>query len=315
MKHNIFIDGSEGTTGLKILERFQGREDVNLLKLPEELRKDPEQPKIMLNQADYVFLCLPDDAAKEAVKMVENPKVKIIDASTAHRTHPEWVYGLPELSQSQFDKIASSGRVASPGCYPSGFISLIYPLISLGILPKEALISCFGLSGYSGGGKKTIAAYQNDPPAEFSSPRIYGLSLSHKHLKEMKMVTCLENNPIFTPVINDFYAGMLVSVPLASATLNGKKSAQEIQQVLSEYYQNQTMISVMPFQGEGVLADGFLPANTLAGRDSMELFVCGNQEQILLTARLDNLGKGASGAAVQCMNIMMGLPAETGLSL
>lgn len=315
MAYTIFIDGGEGTTGLKIQERFQGREDVTLLKLPEEQRKDPVQRKKMLNQADFVFLCLPDQAAIEAVSLVENPGVRIIDASTAHRCHPDWVYGLPELSPHQAQRIATSSRVAIPGCYPTGFLSLVSPLLQAGVLSPKALLSCTGISGYSGGGKATIAAYQGQPTADLAAPRLYGLGLQHKHLAEMRQISGLEHPPLFTPIIDDFYAGMLVTVPLQAPQLSGSYTPQNIQEILAAHYQGQPMVQVMPCQGEGVLPDGFLPANALAGLDSLELFVFGHHSQILLVARLDNLGKGASGAAVQCMNLMMGLPPETGLNL
>ncbi len=312
MKYNIFIDGSQGTTGLKIQERFVGREDVNLLTLAESQRKDPIFRKKILNEADYVFLCLPDEAAQEAVSMVENPSVKIIDASTAHRTLDDWAYGFPELSPKHLEKIQNSHRVAVPGCYASGFLSLVYPLVAQKILPADYPLTCFGLSGYSGGGKGTIAQYQGKKrEKELSSPRIYALPLAHKHLPEMEKIGGLTQKPLFTPIIDDYYAGMLVNIPLPQGATG--QSAKEIQKFFAEYYQNQPMIKVMPLLGEGVLEGGFLPANALENQDGLEIFVCGNEEQSLLTARLDNLGKGASGAAVQCMNLMMGIEAKTGL--
>lgn len=316
MKYNIFIDGGEGTTGMKIRARFTGRDDVNLLTLPEEKRKDPASRKEMLNKADFVFLCLPDQAAREAVAMVENPEVKIIDASTAHRVLDDWTYGLPELSESHRANIKNAKRVAVPGCYASGFISLVYPLVAHEIISKDHPITCFGLSGYSGGGKQIVANYQKeDKEKSLLSPRIYALPLAHKHLPEMQKISGLNHPPVFTPVIDNYYAGMLVSVQLSTRTLQKKLSAQDIHKAFSDHYANQTMIRTMPFQGETVLPDGFLPANALENQDIMEIFVCGNEEQILLTARLDNLGKGASGAAVQCMNIMMGIDQTTGLNV
>ncbi len=315
MKYNVFIDGGEGTTGMKIRARFTGRDDVNLLTLPEETRKDPASRKEMLNKADYVFLCLPDQAAREAVAMVENPEVKIIDASTAHRVLDDWAYGLPELSEAHRTKIKNSKRVAVPGCYASGFISLVYPLVSEEIITKDHPITCFGISGYSGGGKQIVANYQKDDKENaLLSPRIYALPLGHKHLPEMQKITGLNHPPVFSPVIDNYYAGMLVSVQLSTRTLQKKLSAQAMHKAFTDHYAGQTMIKTMPFLGEGVLSDGFLPANTLENQDIMEIFVCGNEEQILLTARLDNLGKGASGAAVQCMNIMMGIDQTTGLN-
>ncbi|MFI3254051.1 MAG: N-acetyl-gamma-glutamyl-phosphate reductase [Eubacteriales bacterium] len=313
MKYNIFIDGSQGTTGLKIQERFEGREDVNLLTLAESERKDPASRKEMLNQADFVFLCLPDQAAREAVAMVENPSVKIIDASTAHRTLDDWAYGFPELSPKHLEKIQNSHRVAVPGCYASGFLSLVYPVVSQKILPADFPLTTFGISGYSGGGKEAIKMYEMDQrKKELSSPRMYALALGHKHLAEMQKIGGLSQKPLFTPIIDDYYAGMLVNIPLPYGSTG--KTAEEIQGFFQEYYQNQEMIRVMPFLGEGVLEDGTLPANALENQDGLEIFVCGNQEQTLLTARLDNLGKGASAAAIQCMNLMMGVDPKRGLS-
>lgn len=314
MKYTVFIDGGEGTTGLKIQERFANREDVTLLKLPEAQRKDLLSRKTMLNEADYVFLCLPDQAAREAVSLIENPSVKIIDASTAHRTLENWDYGFPELSDNHRKAIENSKRVAVPGCYATGFLSIVYPLVAENIIAPEHPVTCFGLSGYSGGGKQAIAQYESpDKPKALQSPRIYGLPLEHKHLPEMQKISGLAHKPLFNPIIDNYYAGMLVSVPLQVYSTKGKYTAGEIHSIFSAYYSKQQMVKVQPFQGESVLADGFLPANALENQDGLELFVCGNQEQVLLTARLDNLGKGASAAAVQCMNIMMGIDQTTGL--
>ncbi len=314
MKYTVFIDGGEGTTGLKIQERFSNREDVTLLKLPEAQRKDTLSRKTMLNEADYVFLCLPDQAAKEAVSLVENPSVKIIDASTAHRTLANWDYGFPELSETHKKNIQNSKRVAVPGCYATGFLSIVYPLIQKNIIAPEHPVTCFGLSGYSGGGKQTIAQYENpEKPKALQSPRIYALPLEHKHLPEMQKISGLVHKPLFNPIIDNYYAGMLLSVPLQIYSTKGKYTAGEIHSIFTEYYNNQPMVKVQPFQGDTVLRDGFLPASTLENQDGLEIFVCGNQEQVSLTARLDNLGKGASAAAVQCMNIMMGIDQKTGL--
>lgn len=314
--YQIFIDGGEGTTGLKIKERFVNRQDVTLLTLPEEERKDTNARKKMINQADYVFLCLPDQAAREAVSLIENPDVKVIDASTAHRTQEGWAYGLPELSQEHFNKIATGKRVAVPGCYASGFNALVYPLVSNQLLGKEYPVTCYGLSGYSGGGKSIIAQYESENPEQaLQSPRIYALSQQHKHQAEMKKISGLAYPPLFNPVINPYYAGMLVSVPLVSRCLTEQKTAKQVHDLFVNHYNKQDMVRVMPFMGEGVLDDGFLSANTLENKDYMEIFVFGHEEQILVAARLDNLGKGASGAAVQCMNIMMGLDPTTGLNV
>lgn len=310
-KHTVFIDGGEGTTGLKIKERFANRDDVTLLKLPQDLRKDPTARKEMLNQADYVFLCLPDQASREAVAMLENPEVKVIDASTAHRCLDTWTYGFPELSPQQFDAIAQSKRVAVPGCYATGFVSIVHPLVRQNIISPEHPVTCFGLSGYSGGGKQVIAQYEEGDKS-LESPRIYSLPLEHKHIPEMQKISGLAHKPLFTPIINNYYAGMLVSVPLQVYSTQSKNSPEEIHQMYTEYYANQSLIRVQAFQGSS-LPDGFLPANALENQDGLELFVTGNAEQVLVTARLDNLGKGASAQAVQCMNIMMGLEPSTGL--
>lgn len=315
MNYTIFIDGGEGTTGLKIQERFAQRQDVTLLKLEESQRKDPKYRKEMLNQADFVFLCLPDDAAREAVAMIENPKVRVIDASTAHRCLDDWAYGLPELSPKHREAIKNSPRVAVPGCYASGFLSLVYPMVQEKIIAPDHPVTCFGISGYSGGGKQAIAQYESkEKENNLFSPRIYALPLAHKHLPEMKKRGGLSNIPLFTPVIDDYYAGMLVNVPLLTDHSMGKKTAQEIHQIFTQYYAQEKMIQVMPFLGEGVLDSGFLPANTLENQDGLQIFISGNPQQTLLTARLDNLGKGASGAAVQCMNIMMNVAEDTGLN-
>lgn len=314
MSYHIFIDGGEGTTGLKIRERFSKRDDVKLLKLEEHERKDINARKKMLNEADYVFLCLPDVAAKEAVSLVENPEVKIIDASTAHRTQNGWDYGLPELSEAHFNRISQSKRVAVPGCYASGFLSIVYPLTAHKVIDPDYPVTCYGLSGYSGGGKSVIAQYENkNKEKDLFSPRIYALPQHHKHLPEMQKIAGLQYPPIFNPIIDDYYAGMLVSVPIHCRCMKKKQSAQEIHALFAEHYKNQAMIRVMPFMGETVLENGFLPANSLENKDYLEIFVSGHEEQVLLTSRLDNLGKGASGAAVQNMNIMMGIDPSTGL--
>ena len=312
----VFIDGKEGTTGLKILQRFEKRKDIQLLEISEDLRKEPAERKKLINQSDITFLCLPDDTAKESVSLVENKNVKIIDASTAHRTNSEWTYGFPELNKDQRQKIAQSNRVAVPGCHASGFVSLVYPLIASGILQNDYPVTCHSVTGYSGGGKKMIAEYENKSrDIEYSSPRQYALTQSHKHIKEMKAVTDLQFEPTFSPIVADFYCGMAVSVPLFSRLLQKKLSAKEMQEFFAEYYSGQYIIKVLPFLGEGVLKNGFLPANALADLDSMQIIVSGSEDKIMLTSRFDNLGKGASGAAVQCMNIMTGNEEDFGLSI
>lgn len=306
----IYIDGQEGTTGLKILERFKGRNDIELLRIDEDKRKDNDERKRLINSSDFTFLCLPDAAAREAVAMADD-NVRIIDASTAHRTNPDWAYGFPELGKAFREKIVKSNRVAVPGCYASGFASMIYPLVKLGIMPTDYPVSAHAVSGYSGAGKKAIAVYESaDRPAEFDSPRQYALTQQHKHLPEMQKICGLEYAPSFNPLICDFFSGMVVSLPLHTRLLTKKYGADDIQKALSEYYADSFFVKVMP---EGEPEDGFIGANNLSGTNNMEIFVNGNDERLIICSRLDNLGKGASGAAVQCLNIMMGIDEKTGL--
>lgn len=313
-KYKIFIDGGEGTTGLKIHERFADRGDLELLHIDPEKRKDPEERRKMINMSDITFLCLPDAAAKEAVALVENDATRIIDASTAHRTDPDWAYGFPELSGQHRQRIRESKRVAVPGCYASGFIACVYPLVQAGILPADYPVTCHGVSGYSGAGKKMIAVMESEgKPAECYSPRQYALSQSHKHLPEMQKICGLSHKPMFNPIVDDYYSGMVVSVPLHTRYLNGNCDAAKIHEIMAAHYEGAEFVKVRELGGAETLADGFLAANTLAGTNMMEIFVCGNEEQVLVASRLDNLGKGASGAAVQCMNIMIGIDETTGL--
>lgn len=313
MAVKVYIDGQEGTTGLKILERFEGRNDIELLKISEDKRKDLNERKKFINESDYTFLCLPDAAAREAVSLVENDHVRIIDASTAHRTNPQWAYGFPELSKDHREKIKNSSRVAVPGCYASGFISLIYPLVSKDVLPADYSVFAYATSGYSGAGKKAIAAYESDnKPSELLSPRQYALNMNHKHLPEMQAITGLTYKPMFNPIVDNYFSGMVVSVPIQTRLLNKKVTPQQIWEALNENYSGSNFVKVMPVGSECV-PDGFLTSNGLSGSNKMELYVFGNEEQILLCSRLDNLGKGASGAAVQCLNIMMGIDETTGL--
>ena len=308
MKTKVFIDGKEGTTGLQIFDRFEGRDDLELLTISEDKRKDTAERKRLINESDITFLCLPDAAAIEAVKLCENPNTRFIDASTAHRTNPAWDYGFPELSSKHRENIKNSKRVANPGCYASGFISLVYPLVQAGVLPEEYPLTCHAVSGYSGGGKKMIAAIESDDKtAEMYSPRQYALGQAHKHLPEMQYVCGLKYKPMFNPIVDDYYNGMVVSVPLITRALNKNYTPADIHEILSEHYSGQKYVKVMELGGKDTLPDGFLAANTLAGTNDMQLFVFGNDEQILLCSRFDNLGKGASGAAVQNMNIMLGL--------
>lgn len=314
-KVKIFIDGSEGTTGLRINERFQGRDDIELLTIDSELRKDVEERKRLINASDITFLCLPDAAAKESVSLVENEDVIIIDASTAHRTEEGWAYGFPELSEIFRENIRKGKRIAVPGCYASGLIALLYPLVVAGILPKDYPVSSFAMSGYSGAGKKVIADYEAaDRPVELDAPREYALSQQHKHLKEMKYITGLDKEPLFSPIICDYYSGMIVTLPLYRDMLTKKLSAEELQVFFEKYYGGEKFIKVMPFGAEAE-SNGFLAGNAKSGWDGMEIFVTGCEDRILISSRFDNLGKGASGAAIQCLNIVLGCEEDKGLNL
>ena len=314
MSVKVYIDGQEGTTGLKILERFEGRNDIELLRISEDKRKDSAERARLINMSDYTFLCLPDDAAREAVLFAENDHVRIIDASTAHRTNPAWAYGFPELSPEHREKIRTSNRVAVPGCYASGFASVVYPLVSNGIIPADFPVFAYATSGYSGAGKKAIAVYESDDkPFEFNSPRQYALSQQHKHLPEMQAVSGLTYKPMFNPMVCDYFSGMVVSVPLQTRMLPKAVTAQEVHEMYEKHYTGANMVEVMPLMSADEQKSFFLASNTLSGKNKLQVFVFGNDEQMLLCARLDNLGKGASGAAVQCLNIMMGIDETTGL--
>ena len=306
----VYIDGQEGTTGLKILERFKDRNDIELLKIDEDKRKDADKRKKLINSADFTFLCLPDAAAKEAVAMAGD-KVRIIDASTAHRTNPDWAYGFPELGKDFRSKIEQSNRTAVPGCYASGFISMVYPLVKLGIMPEDYPVTCHAVSGYSGAGKKAIAVYEGENrPADFDTPRQYALTQQHKHLPEMQKICGLSYAPAFNPLVCDYFSGMVVSVPIFTRLLTKKYTPDDVRKALAEFYGDAYFVKVMP---EGEPADGFIGANNISGTNNMQIFVNGNDERLILCSRLDNLGKGASGAAVQCLNIMMGIDEKTGL--
>ncbi len=310
MSTKVYIDGQAGTTGLQIFERIGMREDLTLLRIDEDKRHDLSERKKFLNMADIVFLCLPDAGAIEAVSLIENPDVRVIDASTAHRTSDEWTYGFPELSREQRAAIAASKRVANPGCHATGLISSVAPLIRMGILPKDYPVTCYSLTGYSGGGKKMIAQYEAEGREEkLSAPGIYGLTLKHKHIPEMQKVTGLACPPVFMPVVDDYYKGMATSVMLQNRLLGGQPTAEEICTRLSEYYADEHFVTVMPYDPK----QGTVYANALAGTNHLQLVVCGYEEQTTVTALFDNLGKGASGAAVQNMNIMLGLPETMGL--
>lgn len=312
-KTKIFIDGSEGTTGLRIHERFAGRDDIELLTISQELRKDTKERARLINQSDITFLCLPDDAARESVSFVENDHVRVIDTSTAHRTSEGWAYGFPELSKVHREHIKEGKCVAVPGCHATGFISLVYPLVSSGLLPADYPVSAFSLTGYSGGGKKMIAEYEGSERAlELSSPREYALSQQHKHLREMKAVTGLSREPLFSPIVADYYSGMVVTLPLYNEYLKNAPSPEQLQEFFAEFYQGEQFINVMPFGSDG---KGMMAGNGCAGWDGLKIYVTGNDDRVTLHAQFDNLGKGASGAAIQCLNIMLGCEESKGLNL
>ncbi|MGN1004564.1 MAG: N-acetyl-gamma-glutamyl-phosphate reductase [Oscillospiraceae bacterium] len=303
-KPKVYIDGKEGTTGLQIYERLGKRDDIELLLIDEDKRKDLQERKKLLNAADLVFLCLPDAAAIEAVGLIDNDHTRVIDASTAHRTAEGWDYGFPELSAEHRAAIVKSRRVANPGCHASGFISSVYPLVKLGVIPADAPVCAYSLTGYSGGGKKLIAEYEDpnrDPRHE--SHRIYGTNLKHKHLPEMQKVCGLSQPPVFSPILGDFYKGMATTILLP------RTDAAMVREKLADYYAGQTFVSVAPLGGD----ESVIYADTLAGTNQLRLIVCGHAEQTTVTALFDNLGKGASGAAVQNMNLMLGFDETAGL--
>ena len=289
----IFIDGAEGTTGLQLEERLSAIKNIEILKIDNDLRKDINERRRLLNAADTAFLCLPDTAARESVSLVDNPNTVIIDASTAHRTAPGWAYGFPELSDEHRNTVKTSNRISVPGCHASGFAALVYPLVGAGVISKDETLVCTSLTGYSGGGKPLIAEYEGGNPPRGATP--YALGLTHKHLPEMKAVCGLSNPPIFMPILADIYNGMLVSIPLA-------RNARELWEILDKHYKNADNIAVKPLNAETKLS-----METLNGTDKMEIFISGHDTQTVLTARFDNLGKGASGAAVQCFRLRMGL--------
>ena len=310
----VFIDGKEGTTGLRIYDRLCERDDIELIILPEEERKNAEQRRRAINESDISFLCLPDAAAIEAEKMAENPNTVIIDTSTAHRTNPGWAYGFPELSKGHLQAVQESKRIAVPGCHAGGFIALIDPLVKGGILPRSALLTSYSITGYSGGGKKMIAEYKKEERSPLlAAPRQYGLTQQHKHLKEMKYITGLENAPIFCPVVSDFYSGMVMTVPLFLEQLTSGASCDTIRELYRKHYCGPIVSYVEDLTDFG--AGGFISGAGVSGKDFMKIGVCGNEERIRLIAQYDNLGKGASGAAVECMNLKMGIDPKKGLDL
>ena len=312
MKPKVYIDGKEGTTGLQIYDRLAVREDIELLLIDESKRKDPAERKKFLNAADLVFLCLPDAAAVEAVSLIENGQTRVIDCSTAHRTAEGWVYGFPELS-GQREAIRTAARVANPGCYATGFLSLVRPLVEKGALSPKARLACHALSGYTGAGKKAIAQYTDpDRDKELDSPRHYAVTLAHKHLPEMAAIAGLNRPPLFMPMICDYPQGMVVTVPLWAEELEGPWSTEKLRALYEDYYGSSPVVTLRP---AGAPSCGFIGSNNLSGTDGLQIFVNGNSGQFMLSARLDNLGKGASGAAVQNMNLMLGFEETAGLAL
>ncbi|MBQ7294915.1 MAG: N-acetyl-gamma-glutamyl-phosphate reductase [Clostridia bacterium] len=308
-KIKVFIDGQAGTTGLQLKSKLVKHPGVTLLQIDEDKRKDTAERQRLMNDSDVVFLCLPDAAAIEAVKLVTNPHTVIIDASTAHRVADGWTYGFPELSDKHFEAIKNAKRIANPGCHATGFISIVYPLVSVGIMPSAYPVTAHSITGYSGGGNKMIADYEDpDREEEIGTPRQYGLSQTHKHLPEMKKVTGLDTEPVFNPIVSDYYCGMAVSVPLYTSLLNKKMSAEKLYAFFSDYYKNSEFISV-----HKAPESGFLSPIGLEGTNKMEIHICGNADRVTITSVFDNLGKGASSAAIENMNIAMGFDIATAL--
>lgn len=308
----VFIDGKDGTTGLKIYNRFENRKDIELLVIDPEKRKDPKERARLINESDITFLCLPDAASIEAVSLAENDKTKIIDTSTAHRTLDGWAYGFPELSKEHRQKIENSNRIAVPGCYASGFNSIVYPLVHSGFIDRNYDVVCFALSGYTGAGKKGIAQYEDENrDSELDSPRLYALTQQHKHLKEMKAVSGLSKEPLFSPVICDYPQGMVVNISLYTDRMNKKYTPDDVCKMFKEHYAGSDIVKVRDLG----YTQGMIASNTFANRDDMEIEVNGNDDRIIITSRFDNLGKGASGAAIQCMNIAIGADEKTGLNI
>ena len=308
-KIKVFIDGQAGTTGLQLKSKLVNHPGVTLLEIDEDKRKDASERQRLMNESDVVFLCLPDAAAIEAVKLVTNPETVIIDASTAHRTADGWIYGFPELSEKHLNDIKNAKRIANPGCHATGFISIVYPLVSSEIMPSDYPVTSHSITGYSGGGNKMIADYENpDREEEIGTPRQYGLSQMHKHLPEMKKITGLDTDPVFNPIVSDYYCGMAVSVPIYTKLLNKKMSADELYDFFSDYYKNSEFISV-----HKAPESGFLSPIGLEGTNKMNIHICGNSDRVTITSVFDNLGKGASSAAIENMNIAMGFDITTAL--
>jgi N-acetyl-gamma-glutamyl-phosphate reductase len=313
MTIRVFVDGQEGTTGLRIHEYLAQRADVEVLRAVPELRKDAAERARLLNASDVSFLCLPDAAAREAARLVTNPHTCLIDASTAHRTDPSWVYGLPELAPEQRARIRASKRIANPGCHATGFILLVRPLVDAGLLSSTAALSATSITGYSGGGKKMIEQYEAGSDERLAAPRPYGLTLAHKHLPEMMAHGRLEIRPVFMPIVGNFLKGLSVAIPLHASDLKRGTTAEQVHTVLAERYAGERFVRVKPLRDAATLADGYFEIQACNGTNDVDLFVFANDSQVLLMSRLDNLGKGASGAAVQSMNVHLGGDEDAGL--
>lgn len=313
MTYAVFVDGQEGTTGLRIHEYLAARSDIEVLRIDADKRKDPAERARLLNAADVAFLCLPDAASREAAAMINNPRTCLIDASTAHRISPGWAFGLPELAPDQRDKIRASKRIANPGCHASAFILALRPLLDAGLLSPEALLSATSITGYSGGGKSMISEYESTSERKLTSPRPYALGLNHKHLPEMARHTGLQQPPVFMPIVGPFYKGLAVSVPLHLSQIRAGAGVQDLHSALASYYEGERFIRVMPLRDAATLESGFFDVQACNDSNRVDLFLFGSETQALLIARLDNLGKGASGAAVQSMNVHLGIDEGLGL--
>ncbi|AZN41211.1 N-acetyl-gamma-glutamyl-phosphate reductase [Paenibacillus albus] len=315
MKVKVFVDGQEGTTGLKIHHYLSKIPHLDLLSIEPDKRKDQDARRTLMNEADLVFLCLPDAASKDSVSLISNNRTRIIDASTAFRTNSNWTYGLPELHGDQRNKIRNSTRVSVPGCHATGFILAMQPLVAEGILPKDYPATCFALTGYSGGGKKLIAEYESSNRDQLQAPRHYAFNLHHKHLPEMQLYSGLSFAPLFTPIVGNYYQGDAVTVPLVTRMFTRQITAKDVHERLASYYQDERFVRVIPYDSEAYLEDGFFNLMECNDTNNLDLFVFGHKDEVVLVSRFDNLGKGASGAAIQNMNIMLGFDEGLGLVL
>lgn len=314
MSTKVFVDGQEGTTGLKIFEYLSQRADVEILRIDESKRKDVDERRRLINASDVTFLCLPDVASRESASLVENGRTVLIDASTAFRTAADWAYGLPELTRAQRERLRTAKRIAVPGCHASAFVLAMRPLVDAGVVSPDFAAHSYSITGYSGGGKKMIAEYEAGGSAKLTSPRPYALALTHKHLPEMSAHTGLKSAPVFTPIVGSFYKGLAVTTYFSPRELAKRVSPQEVQALFAEYYAGEAFVRVAPFDADDNLDAGFFDVQANNDTNRVDLFVFGNAERFVTVARLDNLGKGASGAAIQCMNLAIGTAEETGLN-